>query len=98
MGTALSSDISKYQHVNDSITLHLGGFFNNFLLRAAFELKKTKREKKKKSYFQKLQLYERLDQNTDTYIEAQLISASFSGQSTGDMSFTVLRSMGKNIA
>lgn len=46
MGTVLSSDISKYQHVDDSIMLHLG-FFPNFLQTVAFELKKTKIEREK---------------------------------------------------
>lgn len=41
MGTVLSSDISKYQHVDDSIMLP------NFLQTVAFVLKKTKIEREK---------------------------------------------------
>ena len=64
MVTVLSSDILKYQNVNDSITFHLV-CFSQLLLTTDSEAKKTKREEKKKSYLQKLQLFEGFDQNTD---------------------------------
>lgn len=47
MGTVLSSDILKYQNVNDCIILRLVCFSPSFLLTAAFEVKKTKRGKEK---------------------------------------------------
>lgn len=47
MGTVLSSDIPEYQNVNDCIMLHLVCFSPNFLLTAAFEVKKTKRGEEK---------------------------------------------------
>jgi len=47
MGTVLSSDILKYQNVNDCIMLRLVCFSPSFLLTAAFEVKKTKRGKEK---------------------------------------------------
>lgn len=48
MGTMLSSDIPKYQNVNDCIMFHLVCVFffpPSFLLTESFEVKKTKGER-----------------------------------------------------
>lgn len=94
MGTVLSSDISKYQHVDDSIMLYLG-VFPNFLLTVAFELKKTKIEKE--LLLRETTVIRRIWSKWIYINRSAAYICSFSGQST-DVRFTVLRSLGKNIA